>query len=103
MCDISWVVNNFAPVHLCMHMSYIINCLIAAMQTYTGLWYVAMCTMWDEKIRCLCIRDNNFFKPGTRWPAAGAHLVSYNHFHSTKVCMCVYACVRPRGHKLLVT
>ena len=36
------------------------------------------------------------FKPGTRWPA-GMSLVSRNHFHATKVCVCV--CVHPRGHK----
>ena len=30
-----------------------------------------------------------------------ARLVSYNHFHSAKVCVCVCVCVcvRPRGHK----
>ena len=29
------------------------------------------------------------FKPGAHWPQAGAHLVSYNHFHCAKVCVCV--------------
>ena len=31
------------------------------------------------------------FKPGTHRPAAGVRLVSYNCFHSAKVCVCVYA------------
>ena len=30
-------------------------------------------------------------KPGAR--QAGARLVSYNHFHSAKVCVCVCVCV----------
>ena len=44
-------------------------------------------------------RSSEVFKPSARWPVAGAHLVSYNHFHSAKVCVCVCVCVCPRGHK----
>ena len=46
----------------------------------------------------------DYFKPGTRRPAAGMHLVSYSYFYpsilsanvSMHVCVCV--CVRPRGY-----
>ena len=35
------------------------------------------------------------FKPGACRPVAGVCLVSRNHFHAAKVCVCVYVCVCP--------
>ena len=37
------------------------------------------------------MKTNEIFKPGVCRPQAGMRLVSYNHFHSAKVCVCVYA------------
>ena len=46
----------------------------------------------DSQLLCTVLIA--IFKPGARRPAAGARLVSYNHFHSAKVYVCVYVCVR---------
>ena len=37
----------------------------------------------------------NIFKPGTHHRQAGTHLVSYNHFHSAKICVYMHMCVCP--------
>ena len=37
------------------------------------------------------VPNHTFFKPGACQPAACVRLVSYNHFNSAKVCVCVYA------------